>query len=448
MPSEETQDAQDVGKMPSEEVQGAPDISSVRALVTDVGRLAEHLRLSYSGVYRWTKVNRIPGAHVIKVANFYDVEVMDLLPLTGSELSNVTRGVLKPKDTLPMLLEVYRGKRTLESACEELGIPLNSGKLVMTRWGDELPTLYTTLVQLDEGRISLETGMQRLNVAKFTLHNLRRKYGFGPRSNPEYRSEKEKMAEARGATRVASAEAVARQNEMTLRVIAGKITAYEAAERLRVGYRTIWRYVARLTDIRVHTLASWPLSLRAALAEEIAKKLPEYSGKWLKFAKKSRLMLRKSPRYPETPKGWGGVPLKRLLVAVLLGEATLDEIAEAREVDRTLLAALFTGDLRAMDLTFDEVMDLPLAHQVALAELLLAALDRMRKVDGGEPEDVEVSQELTEEERKLEEALAQEREAKRLARLEAAKVKRLARLEGVRKELEAEIENLKGVENV
>ena len=72
--------------------------------------------------------------------------------------------------------------------------------------------------------------------------------------------------------------------------------------------------------------------------------------------------------------------MKRLLIAVLLGEATLSEVAAARGGEPEMLAGVFTSDLRTLDLTFDEVMGLPLAHQLALAELLLSILDRKRRI--------------------------------------------------------------------
>ena len=119
---------------------------------------------------------------------------------------------------------------------------------------------------------------------------------------------------------------------------------------------------------------------RAALAEEIEHDLPNYAQKWVKFAKESQLHLVKRPKFPESPEFWGNQPLKRLLVAVLLGEATLEEVAKARGGDPSIIAALMTSDLRSMELTFEEVTGLPLAHQLALAEVLIAILDRKRHV--------------------------------------------------------------------
>ena len=107
----------------------AANLSSVRTLVKSVTKLARHFGLSNNAIYRWIAVNRIPGSYVVQVANFYDVEVKDLIHLTGSDKANVVQVTTKPKNTLAELLEVYRGNKTLEEACATLGITVISGKL-------------------------------------------------------------------------------------------------------------------------------------------------------------------------------------------------------------------------------------------------------------------------------------------------------------------------------
>jgi hypothetical protein len=75
---------------------------------------------------------------------------------------------------------VYKGHKTLEEALEETGHTRISLILIQRRWGDRLPTLYTTLEQLDQGRINLDEACERLNVTKCTIHGIRRKYGYRP----------------------------------------------------------------------------------------------------------------------------------------------------------------------------------------------------------------------------------------------------------------------------
>ena len=354
-------------KTPETPALTAPDLTSVRTLITSVTKLAKELECSVYAIYQWIKLNRLPGKRIVKIANYYNVELPELLHLTGSDASRTTRALTKPKNTLATLIEVYRGAKTLEDACSELGIPLISGRLIMTHWGEELPTLFTTLTQLDEKRISLETAMQRLGVTKYTLHGIRSKYGFAPGRVKRTRP----VSQIKDRTEA--------QDRAALRVIAGLMTTKEAMAATESSYRSIFRFVERLTDVGLNDLASWPLSFRAAFAVEIEKKTQSYVQKWLKFATEQRLFLKKSTKYLKTPTSWKSLPLKRLLVGVLIGESTISEVAASRGADEGILRGLFTSDLRVLDLSFDEVEAMSIQHQTALAELLLSVMDRRRR---------------------------------------------------------------------
>lgn len=349
-----------------------PDLSSVRSLVTSVTKLANHLKLSNNAIYRMIKVNRIPGRHIIKVAALYDVEVRDLLPLTGSDLENDAPVILKPKRTLAVLMEVYRKQKTLQEAATELNVSEKSLHLIMFHWGDELPTLYTTMQQLEEKRISLDEACQRLNVTKYTLHGIRRKYGYAP-GKPKA---KPKAPSSRVSQDV--------QRAKVIDIVAGRVTAEQACSEIGVSYRTIFRAIDKVSAHGLHELSRWPVVFRAAFAEEIDKNLPKYTEKWLELVKEMRLVLKKRPKYLQTPKNWKDLPLKRLLVGVLTGEATLEEIATSRGAYPSILAGLFTGDLRPLGVTYPQLVEMPVAHQTAVAEILMAMLDRKRVV----PEEV------------------------------------------------------------
>lgn len=302
------------------------------------------------------------------MANFYDVELRDLLPLTGSEKSNEINLRLKPRSVLKTLMDVFTGMITLQQAMALTSSSKISLTLILTHWGDELPTLYTTLEQLDEKRIDLEEACRRLNVTKYTLHGIRRKYGYAPghrgrtRPMPTLPQRKETSREA------------------ALACITGNLTAHEAAHRYGISERTIFRSIERLSPIKLTDLAPWPKVFREAFAVELTKEMPKYVQKWFEFTKDARLFMEKTPKYPKLPTDWRQQPLKRLLITVLLGEHTIEEIADLRGADPNILRSLFTGDLRPLDLTFEGVEQLPVIHQIALAELLTATLNRKRKV--------------------------------------------------------------------
>ena len=348
--------------------QHKPDLTSVRSLVTSVTKLARHLKLTNNAVYRWINVNRIPGAHVIRVANFYDVELYDLLSLTGSDNANEVTVSLKPRSVLKALMEVFCGRMTLDQAVAETGQSLISLKLILVHWGDELPTLYTTLEQLDQGRISLEDGMRRLKVTKYTLHGIRRKYGYAP--GPVKRT--------RPFPTIGPRKKLNR--EVALRCIAGKISVHDAALEHGISERTLFRTIETISPLKMMDLVAWPDAFREALAAEIEQKLPFFSQKWLGFAVNARFYMQKKPNYPETPISWRNLPIRRLLVGTLLGEGSPDDIAASRGADPVVLAGIFTGELRAIGTSFEEVVSLPMIHQVAMAELLIASMDRKRKL--------------------------------------------------------------------
>jgi len=343
-----------------------PDMSSVRSLVTSVSKLAKAMRLTNNAIYRWIAVNRIPAKYLVRVANFYDVELRDLLELTGSDKSHKNISNIKPRSVLRTLMEVYRGNKTLEDAEAETGQPPIALKLILTHWGDELPTLYTALEQLDQGRIDLEEACIRLNVAKYTLHGLRRKYGYAP---GKLKKQNVTTIDARRET----------NQEAAFLCIAGKMKVAEAAEKYEVSGRTIFRTIEELSHLKMMELTKWPNSMRAAYAEELKWGLEKYVEGWMEFAERSRLFMPKIAFYPDTPDTWRGQPLRRLLVALLLGEDTMSNIAKSRGADPSILANLFTGDLQPLVLTYEQVVGMNMAHQTALAELLLATMNRKRK---------------------------------------------------------------------
>lgn len=341
---------------------------TVRTLITSVSKLARHVGLTNNAIYRWIAVNRIPGEHVIKVANFYDIELAELMPLTGSDIGLNPNIILKTKDTLPTLLRVQRKEITLQDASDILGQSVVGLKLIMTHWGEQLQHLYNVLTVLEEGKISLDEAATSLGVVKYTLHGIRRKYGFAPGALKRTRPEKTLPARKAAGRKAA------------LSVISGSKTVVEAAEDIHISARTLFRHIDALTTHKLVELAHWPTVFRQALAVEIDKNLSNYAEKWLKKAQELNLFVRKAAKYPDMPKNWKEQNSKRMLVSVLIGEHTLEEMAELRGADPFILESIFTSDLRSLDLTYREVEALSISHQAALAELLLWMMDRKRKI--------------------------------------------------------------------
>lgn len=341
---------------------------TVKTLITSVRSLAKYLNLSDNAIYRWIKVNRIPGTHVIKVANFYNLEITDLLPLTGSDKSASPQVKIKSRDALPTLMKVEDGTLTIDQAADMLDMTTTAVKLVLTHWSGNLKKLYDTFQEVELGLLSIEQAALRLGVAKYTFHNLRRKYGFAPgplkSTKPRVSTTKEKRARNRAAA---------------LDVIAGRKSAREAAKDTNVSERTLFRTLGGLTPHSVMELSHWPESFRLALVEEITREIGPYCAKWLELAEGMRLFIRKRISYPKTPEDWKRVPLKRMMVGILLGEVTLEEVAAARGGEPSVISVLFSGDLKAFEIDWPTLMSLSMQHQIAFAEMLLWHLDRKRK---------------------------------------------------------------------
>lgn len=342
-----------------------PDTTSVRSLITSVTALANHLTLTNNAIYRWITVNRIPGRYIIKVAAFYDVEIP--MHLAQSDKKNVNKVNEKPTETLPVVLKVYRKEVSIEAAAETLGLHPRAVQLILTHWGDQLPLLYKTLMDLVEERITVGDAATILGVTKYNVHALRRKYGLRP--GPK--------------TKAAPRPIVARKklaNEVALACIEGKLTLEKAQEKSGQSWRTIHRAIGALSPgYTLIQLTHWPKSFRRAYSEEIERNLPRIVPELYEFAQKQGLFLKKWPKYPEKVEDWRSANAKRMRIAVLSGEETLETVAAMRRADPEILAGIFTSDLRPLNLIYTEVLERPLSFQIAVAELLIAMLDRKRK---------------------------------------------------------------------
>lgn len=331
------------------------DTSSVRALIPSVTKLATHLGITPNAIYRWIKVDRIPPEYIYAVSRFYDVDMP--FHLGASDKKNVAAPRVKPRDTLPVCMEVQRGTLTEDEAAAKLGIHVQAVTLILKYWGEQLELLYKTLCEVDDKTISLDQAALILGVTKFTVHALRNKYGFKP--TPKVKVEK---VQPKKALRP-------KIRQMALSAIAGRSKLKDTED---VVWRTVHRKITELSpEYPLTKLSHWPKSFREAYAEEIDKELPKTMVKLVKYAETSQIPLKKSLKYPKIPSNWRTADVKRMMVHILLGEETVDSIAASRSADPAILEQLFTSDLRPVDLTWDEARRLPVSGQLALAEFLI-----------------------------------------------------------------------------
>ena len=338
------------------------DTTTVRSLVTSVTDLATHLGKTPNAIYRWIALNRIPASSLIKVAQFYDTDIP--LHLAQSDKKSEAKINHKPRETLPVCLKVQKGEIQMAEAVHVLGLTERAIKLILTNWGEHLETLYQTLVQLDNKEISLDQAALNLNVTKYTIHALRKKYGYKPA--PRAARQERPIVKRRQTTRQAALEC-----------IAGKRTLADIEKDGNVSWRTVHRQITKLSpDLGMIDLTHWPKAFRQAYAVEIDRNLPKTSKNLWNFAKTRGVQLKKWPKYPDFPKDSRKASMKRLMAHILLGDKTIEEVAQDRGADPGVLSNLFTSDLRPLGLTWAEVADMPMEGQMAVAELLLAVDDQ------------------------------------------------------------------------
>lgn len=334
------------------------DVTSVRSLVTSVTALARHLDLTPNAIYRWIKVNRIPGRYLIRVAQFYDVEIPIHLGL--SEQKNTNRIIEKPRETLPLCIQVQKGEADIGTVAQQLGVHPRTVQLIIKNWGDDLPVLLQTLRDLEAGEISVDSAAKTLNVSKFNVHALRRKYGFRPlpRAKPKPRPIVERRKTAKS---------------LALDAIAGRINLSEVNGKGTLSWRTVHRTIARLSPgISMIDLTHWPKTIREAYAYEIEHEKPRIAVDLWKFVGKNAIIMKKWQKYPEKPSNWRRASAKMMMVQLLIGAETMEALAVSRGADPRMLESIFTSDLRPLGLTWNQVLGLSMWEQVAVAEVLLA----------------------------------------------------------------------------
>lgn len=321
-------------------------------LITEPAKVAKSLGVSYTTVRNWVELNAIPPRRVIAVAAALDVEIPVLLEF-ARKATKPAKTLKKTSDDLDALLAAYQGK-PYETALTEKSI-----KITLSRWGDRLPTLYNTLRKLADKLITLEEAAKTLGVTKSAVSNLRSRYGVAPgklKAAPKPMGRYKKLAKT--------------AESLVIDVIAGRKTAIAAAKEGEIPLRTFHRHLADvLRPQLLNEISHWSKNFRVALAWEIEKKRPRLTVEWRKWAEDHNLVLSKRGKWPETPADWREVSMRRLLVAFLSGEMSIDEMAAARGGEASVLESRFKAELAQMGMN---PLSLTVHHQAAVAEIVLA----------------------------------------------------------------------------
>lgn len=325
--------------------------------------LAREMGVTLNTVRAWIERGYVPARQLAKFCNALDIELAEGLNLASKpdEVPQSAKTLAKPPETLATLVEVKRGHLTLEEAVQRLGLPIASLKIAYSQNEHRLFELYSTLTEFSEGRIGIKEATERLNMSRTNVYYLMRVYGV---------PKPEREVKPRPVGRYKKVQPT--YEKLALDVIAGRTNAKKAAENTGMAQRTLHRYIEKMISPRgLNELAHWPHSFRLALAHEIEHGQPKIVEKWVDFAQKHGLILEKRVRRLPEVRNWREVDIRRTLIAVLQGEATLDEIVVMRRGAKKPLESAFDGICKGHGLRYAEVASLPVVHQMAFADLLV-----------------------------------------------------------------------------
>lgn len=320
---------------------------NLKALIPNQSKLARDVGVSSQTVRNWIELNAIPPRRIIAVANALDVELSSLIQFAQKTYKPTK---LKPK-TLDDLKAILEGREDPDD---------RSAQKVKEAWGDRLPLLYSTLTRLQNKETTIKEAAEVLGITKSAVHNIRTRYGISP-GNLKPRKKKEE-----GRYKLGAKEA----RKLAIDVIAGRKTAKGAAEQATISLRTLHRHIEPILRPQyLNEISHWSKNFRLALASEIEKNTERYTVLWRKWAEDRNLILKKRPVWPKSPENWREVPIRRVIVAYLSGEHTLDELAHLRGGEAHVLKEHAERELRQMGMP---ALSLTIHHQAAVAEILLA----------------------------------------------------------------------------
>jgi len=338
--------------------------SPLHALMLERGmkHLADELGVSPSTLYRWLAENRVPIRHLTAFANAVEISIAQAMDFAAPSENRIetTPTVQKPEGTLDLLIDVKNGTLTLEDAAQALDLPINVLQKTLERNEDRLELLRATLTAYSKGELTRPEATQALKISKAQLHYLLRVYSIDPPT----------------ANRPRKTPGRYTQNKITyeklaLDVIAGRVNAKKASEKYGMALRTIHRYIKQLIEPRnLSEISHWPASFRLAWAYDLEKGRKSYIEHLVELAVSSGLVLQKRVRAPKPVENWRAVKASRLLQAVLYGEATLEEVAILRGGSEVALRNLFDGVLSGLGTRYNELMNMGVHHQIAVADML------------------------------------------------------------------------------
>lgn len=325
--------------------------SLIKRLVKEYGggpKFARLLGVEYRTVTQWIFNGHIPNHHLMKLT--------PLSSLYNSLFETTVKKPLRPRTTLPTLLRVKRGEITLDQAAEHLEISLSQLEKMYEAHCERLETYVELFPRVERREIPLSEVGRQLGLDRRTVHQVYRAYGYVTQDAPVER---------------------VKEDEATLlaqRVILGQENLVD-----QPAWRTVHRRVcALIRPITLNYISPWPKAFRAALLSEAQGNFVGILLRIFEKAAEQGLALIFEKR--EKAIDWKKASAYEILIPVLLGEKSVEEVAEMRGGDRQALKTMFDMALGLLELTYDQVCAFDVPHQLAVVEWLQAVNAAKRRL--------------------------------------------------------------------
>lgn len=321
-----------------------------------ISRLAKKMGVSAVAVSTWVKLDTVSQRKALSVAVALDQDPLFIQSFV-KPITYETKKIVKDPSAYDTILAAYYGKPY------EIKPPMTERSLlqILNKWGDKVPLLIESLRKVITGDLNVKGIAKILGMGTQEAYDLMSRYGV-PAS--KYRVKKQK--EPGHYTLVQR-----KVPKYVKAIIEGTMTRSQVIKETGISSSTIYRYVSEaLNGYTLYNLTWWPASFRFAYAHEIDKGLPRLVPHWVKMCNENGWKRIEDFQGLGTIDNWRLVTTRRLLMAVLFGEISVNELAQLRDTEPALLHKLFDRELAHLGLTAKQAFNMSIWHQYAIMDML------------------------------------------------------------------------------
>ena len=321
-----------------------------------MSKLAKKMGVSAVSVSTWVKLDTVSQRKALSVAVALDQDPMFVQSFV-KPITYETKRIVKDPSAYDTILNAYYGKPY------EIKPPLTERSLlqILNKWGDKVPLLIESLLKITKNEIKAKDLAQTLNMGVQEAYDLMKRYGV-PASKYRVKVKKDIGPYIRIRKTIP---------KYIKAVIEGTMTRKKAIEEANVSPSTFHRHLSSaLNGFTLYNLMSWPGSFRFAYAHEIDKDLPRLVPHWVKMCQQNGWTRIEDFQGLGTIDNWRLVTTRRLLMAVLFGEISVNELAQLRDTEPAILHKLFDRELAHLGLTSKQAFNMSIWHQYAIMDML------------------------------------------------------------------------------